>query len=192
MRSVHTPEGRATLLHAIAHIEFNAINLALDIMWRFPNFPEQYYLDWLQVAKEEAYHFDLVRQRLRDLNYDYGNFTAHNGLWEMAEKTKTDRLARLALVPRTLEARGLDVNPGMQKKFKEVNDTATVEVLEIILRDEVGHVDIGNRWYLYQCEQEGHDPVARYAKLFEEYRVAKPRGPFNEAARMQAGFSQEE
>lgn len=192
MRSVHTEEGRATLLHAIAHIEFNAINLHLDIVWRFPKQDESFYLDWLRVAKEEAKHFRLLRQRLGAMGYDYGSYTAHNGLWDMAEKTKTDLLARLALVPRTLEARGLDVTPGIQKRLAQAGDDKSVAILDIILEEEVGHVEIGNRWYLDECEKRHLDPIEAYADLLKKYGVANPKGPFNIEARKLAGFSDED
>ncbi len=192
MRSVHTEEGRATLLHAIAHIEFNAINLHLDIVWRFPQQSEQFYLDWLAVAKEEAKHFRLLRQRLAAMGYDYGAYTAHNGLWDMAEKTKGDLLARLALVPRTLEARGLDVTPGIQQRLAQVGDSNSVAILDIILNEEVGHVAIGNRWYLAECAALDLDPIEAYANLLKQYAVANPKGPFNKSARQLAGFSDEE
>ncbi len=192
MRSVQTEEGRATLLHAIAHIEFNAINLHLDIVWRFPNQQEDFYLDWLKVAKEEAKHFRMLRQRLGAMGYDYGSYTAHNGLWDMAEKTKDDLLARLALVPRTLEARGLDVTPGIQKRLAQVGDNKSVALLDIILKEEVGHVDIGNRWYLAECAARELDPIETYAALLKDYGVANPRGPFNKEARKLAGFTDEE
>lgn len=190
VRSAHTPQGKAALMHSIAHIEFNAINLALDIIWRFAGMPDAFYRDWLQVAREEAYHFSLVRGHLATSGYQYGDFPAHNGLWDMAEKTQDDLLARLALVPRTLEARGLDVSPAIQNRLREANDSKGVEILDIILRDEIGHVQIGNRWYLYCCEQDNRDPVATYAAMIEAYRVARPRGPFNVQARMAAGFTQ--
>ncbi|WP_306575861.1 ferritin-like domain-containing protein [Oligella urethralis] len=192
MRSVHTEEGRATLMHAIAHIEFNAINLHLDIVWRFPQQSEQFYLDWLAVAKEEAKHFRLLRQRLAAMGYDYGAYTAHNGLWDMAEKTKGDLLARLALVPRTLEARGLDVTPGIQQRLAQVGDSNSVAILDIILNEEVGHVAIGNRWYLAECAALALDPIEAYANLLKQYGVANPKGPFNKSARQLAGFSDEE
>lgn len=190
VRSTQTQQGKAALLHAIAHIEFNAINLALDIIWRFPGMPDDFYYDWLQVAREEAYHFSLVRGHLAASGYQYGDFAAHNGLWDMAEKTANDILARLALVPRTLEARGLDVSPAIQNKLRAAKDNRGVEILDIILRDEIGHVKTGNRWYLYCCEQQNQDPVAAYATLIDIYRVSKPRGPFNVQARMAAGFTQ--
>ncbi|AHG63629.1 ferritin-like domain-containing protein [Advenella mimigardefordensis] len=190
IRSTQTPQGKAALMHSIAHIEFNAINLALDIIWRFPGMPDDFYYDWLQVAREEAYHFSLVRGHLAASGYQYGDFSAHNGLWDMAEKTADDILARLALVPRTLEARGLDVSPAIQNKLRAANDQRGVEILDIILRDEIGHVKTGNRWYLYCCEQQNQDPVAAYAALIDTYRISKPRGPFNVQARMAAGFTQ--
>lgn len=189
MRSVQTPEGRAILLHAIAHIEFNAINLHLDIVWRFPHQSEAFYIDWINVAKEEAKHFRLLRQRLGAMGYDYGAFTAHNGLWEMAERTENDLLARLALVPRTLEARGLDVTPAIQQRLAQVGDDKSVAILDIILEEEIGHVDIGNRWYVSECQSRNLDPIETYAALIDQYAVTSLRGPFNKEARKQAGFS---
>lgn len=190
VRSPATREGRAALLHAIAHIEFNAINLALDIIWRFPQQPKAFYQDWLRVAKEEVYHFSLIHAHLQSLGYRYGDFPAHNGLWEMCEKTKDHLLARLALVPRTLEARGLDVNPAMQAKLAQAGDFTAVAILNIILRDEVGHVAIGNRWYKALCQDQ--DPVQIYTQLLAQYQAPLPRGPFNIADRQRAGFSPEE
>ena len=189
MRSVQTPEGRAILLHAIAHIEFNAINLHLESVWRFPHQSEAFYIDWINVAKEEAKHFRLLRQRLGAMGYDYGAFTAHNGLWEMAERTENDLLARLALVPRTLEARGLDVTPAIQQRLAQVGDDKSVAILDIILEEEIGHVDIGNRWYVSECQSRNLDPIETYAVLIDQYAVTSLRGPFNKAARKQAGFS---
>ena len=148
-RSPATPEGRAILIHAIAHIEFNAINLALDAVWRFDGMPRDYYLDWMRVAAEEAKHFRLLRDHLRSQGHDYGDFPAHQGLWTMCEKTRHDVLARMALVPRTLEARGLDATPQIQAKLRQVGTPdalAAVAILNVILHDEVGHVDIGNHW----------------------------------------------
>ena len=164
-RSPFTPEGRAALLHAICHIEFNAINLALDAVWRFTGMPEKFYLDWLQVAGEEALHFTLVRDHLRSLGHDYGDFDAHDGLWRMTESTATDIVARMALVPRTLEARGLDATPPMQARLRQAGDLRAVEILDVILRDEVGHVAIGNRWYRWLCRRDGLDAEALYPKL---------------------------
>jgi uncharacterized ferritin-like protein (DUF455 family) len=191
-RSVGTREGHAALIHALAHIEFNAINLALDAVYRFRGLPRDYYGDWLQVADEEAGHFRLLRDHLRSLGYDYGAFTAHDGLWQMCRKTAHDPLVRMALVPRLLEARGLDVNPAIVAKLGKRGDRRGVEVLGIILRDEIGHVRIGNRWYEYLCAQRGLDPVATFQQLLAEYGAARPRPPFHRDARRAAGFSDAE
>jgi uncharacterized ferritin-like protein (DUF455 family) len=191
-RSPFTPEGRAALLHAVAHIELNAINLALDAVWRFPAMPEAYYRDWLRVAAEEALHYSLLSDHLRSLGHAYGDFPAHNGLWDMCERTAGDITARMALVPRTLEARGLDATPPMQARLKQAGDLRAVEILDVILRDEVGHVAIGNHWYRWLCTQNGLDPLAHYALLAERHRAPPLRGPFNTAARRAAGFTEDE
>ncbi len=191
-RSPATREGRAALIHAIAHIEFNAINLALDALWRFPDLPAAYYRDWLQVAAEEALHFTLLREHLQGLGHDYGDFAGHDGLWAMTARTAHDPLARMALVPRTLEARGLDATPPLQRKFAQAGDARAAEILGVILRDEIGHVAIGNRWYRWLCAQGGLDPVALYPQLAERYGAPRPRPPFNLTAREAAGFSAEE
>ncbi len=191
-RSVHTPQGRAALLHAVAHIEFNAINLALDAVWRFAGLPEAYYLDWAQVAGEEALHFGLLSAHLATLDHRYGDFDAHDGLWTMTELTKHDPLARMALVPRTLEARGLDATPPMQAKLAAAGDTAAVAILDIILRDEIGHVAIGNRWYRWLCQRDGIDAEAAYPELVQRYAAPRLRPPFNHPARRAAGFSEQE
>ena len=189
-RSMITPEGRAILIHALAHIEFNAINLALDAVWRFAGMPREYYADWLKVADEEALHFSLLNGHLQDQGYAYGDFPAHNSLWEMAARTRHDILARIALVPRTMEARGLDATPQVRAKLAQAGDSAAAAILDIILRDEIGHVAIGNRWYNWLCEQRGLEPVAGYARLAAEYRAPAMRGPFNLEARRAAGFSE--
>jgi uncharacterized ferritin-like protein (DUF455 family) len=191
-RSPATPEGRAALLHAIAHIEFNAINLALDATFRFGGMPLQYYTDWLRVASEEALHFSLLREHLRSLDHDYGDFDAHDGLWRMTERTSHDIVARMALVPRTLEARGLDATPPLQAKFAQAGDARAVEILGIILRDEVGHVAIGNHWYRWLCEREGLDPAEHHAVLVERHAAPRLRPPFNVEARRAAGFTPQE
>jgi uncharacterized ferritin-like protein (DUF455 family) len=191
-RSMRTTEGRAALIHALTHIEFNAINLALDAIWRFDGMPREYYLDWLKVAAEEALHFSLLERHLQTLGYHYGNFPAHNSLWEMAEKTRGDILARMALVPRTLEARGLDASPLMRAKLAQAGDQAAAEILDIILRDEIGHVAIGNRWYNFLCAQRELDPVAIYDALALRYKAPMLRGPFNLEARRAAGFNEAE
>ncbi len=190
--SLATPRGHAALVHSIVHIEKNAIDLALDICWRFAGMPEAFYRDWLQVAFEEAYHFTLLREHLLTLGFDYGDFPAHDGLWSMAERTRGDILARVALVPRTLEARGLDASPAVKTKLVSIGDHRAGEILDIILRDEIGHVAIGNRWYGWLCAQRGLNPVATYAELTVKYEAPKLKRPFNLDARRAAGFSDDE
>lgn len=200
-RSPFTPDGHAALAHAIAHIEFNAINLALDAVWRYPGMPAEYYLDWWRVAAEEAHHFELLRSHLRSLprpgggQWDYGDFEAHDGLWTMCERTARDIVARMALVPRTLEARGLDATPPIQARLRRVGTPqamALSAILDVILRDEVGHVAIGNRWYGWLCQQRGLDPLAHYRHLVRLHRAPKPKPPLNTTARQQAGFTAQE
>jgi uncharacterized ferritin-like protein (DUF455 family) len=157
--------------------------------------PELYYTDWIQVAHEESIHFDLLRHLLLSMGHDYGDFDAHDGLWEMCEKTKHDITARMALVPRTLEARGLDANPLIQQKLMSLSSPfakRAIEILDIILRDEINHVRIGNRWYLWLCEAQKAEPNALYAKLSERHEAPRLKPPFNLKARAQAGFTQEE
>jgi len=194
-RSAASPEGLAALLHAIAHIEFNAINLALDAAWRFEGLPEDFHLDWLRVAAEEALHFTLLADHLASLGHGYGDFEAHDGLWTMCEKTRDDVVARMALVPRTLEARGLDATPRIQAKLRRAGTPAAlraVEILDVILRDEVGHVAIGNHWYRLLCERQGLDPVAHYAVLAQRHGAPRLQPPFNLEARRRAGFTEPE
>ena len=191
-RRVGTLQGRASLIHALAHIESNAIDLALDLVWRFAGMPQQFYSDWLQVAHEEALHFQLLTEHLRTLGFAYGDFPAHDGLWEMAQRTRGDLLARLALVPRTLEARGLDAAPPIRAKLASVGDQRGAEILDIILRDEIGHVAIGNHWYRWLCERDGLDPVAHYEQLALTHQAPRLRGPHNIEARLAAGFTQGE
>ena len=194
-RSPFTPEGFAMLLHAVAHIEFNAIDLALDAIWRFPDMPASYYTDWLQVANEEAIHFGLLRAHLQSLGHDYGDFAAHNSLWEMCVRTQHDVTARMALVPRTMEARGLDATPPMQARLRKVGTPAAlraVAILDVILRDEIGHVAVGNRWYGWLCEQKNIEPLSHYRQLAREHSAPRLKPPFNEPARLAAGFSQPE
>lgn len=191
-RKMDTLEGRLSLLHSLAHIEFNAMNLALDAIWRFPDMPTQYYADWLKVAKEEAYHFSLIQDHLQSVGVAYGDFPAHNSLWEMVERTADAVIARMALVPRTMEARGLDAVPAIRDRFKQIKDDKVVEILEIILRDEVGHVLIGNQWFNFLCTKEGLSPIKTYRDLAKAYRAPVLKGPFNLVARKQAGFTAEE
>ena len=191
-RSMAGKEGRAALIHSLCHIEFNAINLGWDAVYRFEQMPRDFFTDWIKVAAEEAYHFTLLRDHLRDLGYDYGDFTAHNGLWEMAVKTDFDPLVRMALVPRVLEARGLDVTPGIMAKLSAAGDQAAVDILKIIQRDEIGHVEIGSRWFHLLCRERDLEPTETFAGLISQYMTGKLKGPFDKVARRQAGFSEAE
>ena len=191
-RAVGTLEGRAGLVHALTHIEANAINLALDMVWRFAGMPIDFYRDWWRVAQEEALHFGLLNAHLNQMGFAYGDFPAHDGLWDMAERTKSDVLARLALVPRTLEARGLDATPAVRNRLVSVGDLAAAKILDVILRDEIGHVAIGNHWYRYLCDARQLDPVSTYAALAQRYQAPQLKGPFNLTARRAAGFTEAE
>jgi uncharacterized ferritin-like protein (DUF455 family) len=191
-RKLGSREGRVALLHAVAHIEFSAIQLAFDHLYRFREMPRQYYLDWLGVAVEEAGHFELLRGRLADFGADYGDLPAHAGLWGIAQDTAYDVLARMALVPRFMEARGLDVTPGMIAKLRAVGDESSVKVLERILGDEVGHVALGSRWFRWLCDQRGLEPEDSYFALVERHLQGQARGPFNRELRRLAGFSEAE
>ena len=191
-RPLTTRAGHAALLHALAHIEFNAIDLAADVCWRFAGLPEDFYRDWARVMQEEALHFSLLRQHLQSLGFDYGDFDAHNALWEMAERTGHDVLARVALVPRTMEARGLDASPAVRNKLVSIQDAAGAAILDTILRDEIGHVAVGNRWFAWLCAERGLEPLATYAELTRRYQAPRLRGPFNLEARRAAGFSEGE
>lgn len=191
-RRLGSEAGRAALVHAITHIEFNAINLALDAVYRFRDMPRQFYLDWVSVATDEARHFQMLSSRLQSMGFSYGDFPAHNGLWEMARRTADDCLKRMALVPRVLEARGLDVTPGMIRRLEAAGDLETVRILEIILEEEVRHVEIGSYWFRSCCDQRGLDSESIFLDLLKDYFKGSMRGPFNIPARMQAGFTQRE
>ena len=191
-RKLTAPGGVAAFFHAIAHIEFVAIYLAWDILYRFRGLPDEFYQDWLRIADEEAQHFELLRGRLREFDMDYGDLPAHAGLWGIATETAYDVLARMALVPRFMEARGLDVTPGMIAKLKNLKDTASVKVLERILHDEVGHVALGSYWFQWICGQRGLNPEQEYFKLIERHMKGQARGPFNLELRRLAGFSESE
>lgn len=180
------------MLHAIVHIEFNAINLALDCVHRFRSLPASFHEGWLQVAAEEALHFGMLRERLRANGFDYGDFDAHDGLWDMACRTAHDALLRMALVPRVLEARGLDATPVIIAKLAAVGDHDSISVLERILHDEVGHVALGDHWFRQLCEARGLAPEPTYLALLDRFGVPIPRPPINEAARRSAGFSAQE
>jgi uncharacterized ferritin-like protein (DUF455 family) len=188
-RGLGTDEGRAAFLHAIAHIEFNAINLALDAVYRFRGMPDSFYMDWARVADDEARHFQLLQHRLQTLGFAYGDFDAHNGLWDMACKTAHDCLIRMALVPRVLEARGLDVTPGMITRLQNLGDAASVAVLEVILAEEVSHVAVGTHWYQWCCARAGLEPIATFQSLLDAHAPDSVKPPFNTAARLAAGFT---
>jgi uncharacterized ferritin-like protein (DUF455 family) len=191
-RSLANESGRKVMLHAFAHIEFNAINLALDAVYRFRQMPDEFIRDWLQVAGEEARHFQLINDYLVELGSGYGEFSAHNGLWDMACKTRDDVLHRMALVPRVMEARGLDVTPGLMERFRQVGDLRAVDILRVIYDEEIGHVTIGNRWYHYCCQLRGVEPISTFRELVKTYFDAPLRGPFNHDARVTAGFTEDE
>lgn len=191
-RRLGSQKGHAALVHSIAHIEFNATNLALDAVYRFQTMPRAFFHDWLLVAGEEIYHFQLVRERLWQLGFDYGDFPGHNGLWESTYITAHDPLVRMALVPRTLEARGLDVTPQMMINLRAIGDHAMVDILKILLRDEIGHVAVGTRWFNHLCKERGLLPFEEFKKQLNAYYIGTLRGPFNLQARKEAGFSQDE
>lgn len=192
-RKLTTPAGVAAFFHAIAHVEFVAIYLAWDILYRFRGMPEQFYLDWLRVADEEAQHFALIRTHLQAMQLDYGDLPAHSGLWDHAKDTADDLLGRLAMVPRCMEARGLDVTPALIEKFSTLGNDASVAILTRILTDEVGHVELGSYWFKYVCQQRGFEAESKYRELIELYYVGgKPKGPFNRELRKIAGFSDAE
>lgn len=191
-RGLGSEEGRAALVHAVAHIEFNAINLAWDAVYRYRGKPDGYYRDWASCAHDEARHFTLLSARLAELGHAYGDFDAHDGLWAMAEKTAACDTARMALVPRVLEARGLDVTPGMIERMRKLGDERTAAILEVILHEEVAHVAAGTRWYRHCCERDGLDPIDTFFELLRDYMGVSLRGPFNRPARLEAGFLEEE
>jgi uncharacterized ferritin-like protein (DUF455 family) len=191
-RGLGSAQGRAALVHAIAHIEFNAIDLAWDAVYRYRGMPDAYYWDWASCANDEARHYALLAGRLAELGYAYGDFDAHNGLWEMAVKTAGNDTARMALVPRVLEARGLDVTPGMIERLRQAGDGRTVAILELILREEVGHVAAGSRWFRWHCARRGLEPRSTFRALLAEYARAVLYGPFNREARLEAGFDADE
>ncbi len=192
-RKLGTPEGVQAFYHSLAHIEFVAIYLAWDILYRFRGLPVAFYQDWLQVAQEEAIHFHLIRTHLRQLGMDYGDLPAHQGLWEHAQETAEDVLARLVMIPRCMEARGLDVTPGMIDKIRSLNDEDGVAILTRILNDEQQHVQFGSKWFNYQCRLQQLDPDAAFKSMILKYfKNAKPKGPFNTEMRLQAGFTSNE
>jgi uncharacterized ferritin-like protein (DUF455 family) len=191
-RKLSSEVGRAALIHSLAHIELTAVNLALDTIYRYRDMPKEYYDDWVQCAQEEAGHFMMLRERLKEMGYDYGSFTAHNELWKMAVTTADDLMDRMGVVHRAFEARALDVIPGSLIKFEKLNDKKMIKALTIICNDEIGHVNSGTRWFHYRCKQEKVDPDQTFFKLLEKYMGKSLAGPFNREARIKAGFSEQE
>jgi len=191
-RGLGSAAGRAALIHAVAHIEFNAVNLAWDAVYRFRGMPLDYYRDWIGVAVDEARHFRLLAARLAQLGHCYGDFDAHDGLWEMAVKTSSSCLERMALVPRVLEARGLDVTPGMIERLERAGDADSAGILRVILREEVAHVAAGSRWFAWCCDQAGVEPGATFAALVATHAPGAIKPPLNAGARLAAGFSSDE
>lgn len=191
-RGLNSADGKTAFFHSLAHIEFIAIYLAWDMLYRFRGLPDKFYQDWLRVADEEALHFSMIREHLLGMGVDYGDLPAHGGLWRHAEETDDNVLARLAIVPRCMEARGLDVTPKMIEKFSMQGDQASVKLLTKILNDEVGHVEIGSNWFKALCKQSGFDHEYKFRELIEKYYIGKPKGPFNRELRIIAGFTHSE
>ena len=189
-RAFGSPAGRIALLHALAHIELNAIDLAWDLVARFVSLglPRRFFDDWVDVAAEEACHFELLARRLAELGADYGDLPAHDGLWEAAAATARDLLARLAVVPLVLEARGLDVTPEMAARLERVGDPESAEILHRIYRDEIGHVATGLRWFDRLCVARGLSPEAVFHDRVRRFFKGELRPPFNHQARAVAGF----
>jgi uncharacterized ferritin-like protein (DUF455 family) len=190
-RRAEGERGRIALLHALAHIELNAIDLACDMIVRFADqAPDtRFFDDWVKVAGEEALHFTLLADRLADFAATYGDLPAHDGLWQAAEVTADDVLARLAVVPMVLEARGLDVTPGMIADLERVGDRASAAVVERIYTDEIGHVAIGNKWFTIFCALRGRDPAVAWPELVRARYRGFLKPPFNDEARQAAGLS---
>ncbi len=191
-RKLGQREGHGAFIHALAHIEFNAVNLAWDAVYRFRDLPRGFYDDWVRIAREEAEHFQLLQDYLHGLGYVYGDFPAHGNLWRMAVETADNPMLRMALVPRVLEARGLDVTPGMIARLRQQGHERAAEILEQIYRDEIGHVEAGSRWFRYLCRQRGLDPERQFEYLVEGRARERIRPPLNREARSEAGFSKEE
>ena len=184
--------GRIALIHALAHIEFVAMNLALDLPGRFGGaFPRAFMDDWMKVAADEAMHFALLDRRLRQLGNHYGALPAHDGLWEAAEETAHDAQARLAVVPMVLEARGLDVTPMTITRFENAGDQPTARILNRIMNDEIIHVSVGTKWFNWTCIRDDSDPVATWKMLINRHFRGSLKPPFNDSARSAAGLTQE-
>lgn len=188
-RKLSTQEGQVAMIHSFAHIEFNAINLVWDLICRFQEMPMEFYQDWSRVAKEETEHFEMLSERLVELGYQYGDIPAHNGLWQMAEDTGHDLILRLGVVPRILEARGLDVTPDLIRRFVEINDHKTAKILETIYKEEIGHVNIGTKWFRYVCKVQDKNADHEFRIILSNF-MPRGAGKLNHDARIKAGFSQ--
>lgn len=191
-RGIQSIKGRNILMHSIAHIEYNAINLALDAAYRFKGQPSDFHIDWLKVANDEAKHFTMINNYLKENESYYGEYPAHDGLWSMTAKTAHDVVARMALVPRVLEARGLDVTPAIIKKLKTANDSHAIDILELIYIEEIEHVRIGSHWFKHNCERLKIDPHKTFRAMVKQYFIGEIKGPFNIQARLLAGFDEAE
>lgn len=191
-RGFGTITQRAALIHALAHIELTAVNLAWDCIYRYREMPYEYYQDWVSAAADEAKHFFALRGRLRAMGFDYGDFAAHDELWESAVQTAGDLVDRMGILHRVYEARALDVVPKTLDKFQAIGDSKTADVLATVANDEVRHVGAGTRWFRYRCEQKGTDPDSLFFCLLKKYMNRYPKGPFNKEARSKAGFSDQE
>ena len=192
----NSDKNKGILLHALSHIELNAIDLAWDIIGRYAHFyqaegfslPIEFYEDWLKVADDEAKHFLMLSDRLADFDIKYGDYPAHDGLWESAEKTADNFPARLAIVPMVLEARGLDVTPNMIQLMKEQEDHKTADMLKIILEDEITHVKAGSDWFKHWCDFHQKNQESYFQELVKEYFHSALKAPFNHLDREEAGM----
>ncbi len=189
-RRMSSPTGRKTQLHALAHIELNAIDLAFDLIGRFitAEVPDDFIDDWIKVGADEARHFLMLADRLEELDMHYGDLPAHDGLWQAAYDTRDDLLGRLVIVPLVLEARGLDVTPLMMQKFSQAGDDKSAKMLEIIFEDEKNHVKAGTRWFHYLCQEQNLTPENSFQTMVERYFTGRLKPPFNDEARAQAGL----
>ena len=190
-RGFDTPEKKAVLLHAIVHIEYSAIDLALDAAYRFRNLPKEYYYDWLEVAEDEIRHFKMMNSLLEKTGYKYRDFPVHNSLFEASLKTQ-DLLSRMAVIPRWYEANGLDANEKIIKKLSRLNDPFAKEVikaLKVILNEEIPHVSKGDKWFKFECKKKNSDPVETYFKIIDNFFKDWKKKDLNTAARLKAGFT---
>ncbi|KZL06332.1 ferritin-like domain-containing protein [Pseudovibrio sp. Ad26] len=190
-RAVGGKNGKVALLHSLAHIELNAIDLTWDLIGRFTDvpMPRSYYDDFVRVGLEEAKHFTLIQERLAKLGHAYGDLPAHDGLWQAAQSTGKDLIARLAIIPLVLEARGLDITPSMIEKANATGDEDTASVLHVIYHDEKGHVAYGAKWFRFMCDRHRVRPEPRFQQLVKQHFKGPLKPPFNDRARSEAGLT---